>query len=363
MIDLILSEDSRQFQELTRNFAQKEIAPEAHRYDHSGTFPENIFSEAAELGLTSVLLPEEYGGLGLSLSDACVIVEEVAVACAGTALTLVGNLFALAPLLVAADKTSLERVSTALVEGGFVGRVLAPAKLTVENGQKKLESGDLLVLNGEHGSFFVVPAKDDSMQLQFFLLQKDQLRTQAALPRFGLKAADIATMSADNVQLLEQNMVKFGGSGEELLARSELLTAPLFAACATGIIRAALEHSLRYSKERNAFGQPISSFQAVAFMMSDMARSYQAARLMTWRAARLYDTGTYDQVSALAACGFAMDGAMVAATDAVQIFGGYGYSKEYPVEKLMRDAKLLQMLQPTSFETRVSLGRELLAMR
>ncbi len=362
MIDLILSEDSRQFQELTRKFAQKEIAPQAHQFDHDGAFPEAVFQEAGTMGLMSVLLPEEFGGPGLSLSDACVIVEEFAMACAGTAMTPVGNLIALAPLLVADDKSKLAKCAERLSSNGFAGAALSQAKCSINTGGKfNLSAERLTVLNGNRADKIVVSGFDSSSsQRRLFLLDRDEVEMVEELPRFGLRCADIAVMQINALVVANDRLI--GEDGNALAEKTLMISLPLIAACASGIIRASLEHSLRYSKERHAFGQPIHSFQSVAFMMSDMARNYQAARLMTWRAARLYDAGAPERMSTLAACGFAVDSAMAAATDAVQIFGGYGYSKEYPVEKLMRDAKLLQMLQPTSFETKVSLGRELLAM-
>lgn len=365
MIDLILTEDCRQFQELTRNFALKEITPHAHQFDHDGKFPREVFDEAAELGLTCVLLPEEFGGAGLSLSDACVIVEELAVACCGTALTVAANLMGLAPLLVTASKSHLAMVGERLSSGGLMGWSMSRARVAANgSGTYVLSADNLTVLNGDHAEYIVVPADDSAGNQSIFLLHRNELNLCGALPRFGLKCADIALMQLEApLTIPSDRLVGAEGEGALVAEKAQMIGSAVVASCAAAIVRAALEHSLNYSKERQAFGQPISSFQSIAFMMADMARSHQAARLMTWRASRLYDAGTPDTISSLAAAGFAVDAAMSAATDAVQIFGGYGYSKEYPVEKLMRDAKLLQMLRPTSHETRVLLGRELLTTR
>lgn len=365
MIDLILSDDSQQFQELTRTFSQKEIAPRAQHLDHEGLFPDDILKEAAEIGLTNVLLPEDLGGMGLTLNDTCVIVEELATACPGVAMNVVSNLLALSPLLVSGNKDLLAHGADAISSQIFAGYAVSLAKYVRKGAQFEITGEKLTVMNGEHGAWIVVCATESSSsQRTLFLLNRDEIQFVGRFPRFGLKSADIAAVDVIGTTVSADRIIGKEGAAPEVQEEAQRINAPLVAACAAAIVRAALEHSLRYSKERQAFGQPISSFQAVAFMMSDMARSYQAARLMTWRAARLYDTGIADKLSGPAARDYALNVAMAAATDAVQIFGGYGYSKEYPVEKLMRDAKLLQMLQhQDSFETRVSLGRELTTVR
>lgn len=364
MSDLILAEESRQFQELTRNFAQKEIARQAHDLDQSGVFPKEIFAEAKGMGLMNVLLPEEAGGLGLSLSDACVIVEEIAVACAATAMTFVASMMALAPLLLLSDKGGKSKFAERMSPEVVAGIALGAAEFTKSGASEySVSAKELVILNGENAEWVLVEATAaDKKSASLFILNRQEIQFLQQVPRLGLKCADLARVDIA-AKVSAERMVGDEGSADKMRARIQCVSAPLMAACATGIIRAALEHSLRYSKERQAFGQPIANFQSIAFMMADMARAHQAARLLTWRAARLHDSGTTDRTSALSALGFAADAAMTAATDAVQIFGGYGYSKEYPVEKLMRDAKVLQMLQPTSFECRVELGRELVTAR
>lgn len=363
MSDLILGEESRQFQELTRNFAQKEIAPKAHAWDHSKAFPEALFAEAAEMGLMNVLLPEEVGGLGLPLNDACVIVEEIAAACAATAVTFVANLIAIAPLLFFDRQSRAQRFFDLLSTVRFCGSNISMVNYSRKGDGFHVFADNATVLNGEHAQWCVVTAYDaaTSHRTSFVLDTKDVEFLEQA-PRLGLNCADIAQVKIAAV-ISKDRMVGEENSGSDLSQRVLSIAAPLLAACAAGVTRSALEHSLRYSKERHAFGQSISNFQSIAFMMADMARYHQASRLLTWRASRLFDTGVMDRTAALSAWGFAADSAMSAATDAVQIFGGYGYSKEYPVEKLMRDAKTLQMLAPTSFESRIELGRELMNAR
>lgn len=361
MSDLILGEETRQFQELTRNFAQKEIAPRAHEWDQRKTFPETIFSEAADIGLMNVMLPEAVGGLGLSLNDACVIIEEIAAACAATATTVLANLLAVTPLLLSDRQMKSAQFSDRLSSLQFCGSNVSRVNYT-KNGEKfRVFADRATVLNGEHAQWCVLTAHDATTSHRtIFVIDRSEIEFLEQAPRLGLNCADIAHVKV-SAMVTADSIVGEENSVFELSQRVMSIAAPLLAACAAGVTRSALEHSLRYSKERHAFGQSISNFQSIAFMMADMARYHQASRLLTWRASRLYDTGVVDRTAALSAWGFAADAAMSASTDAVQIFGGYGYSKEYPVEKLMRDAKTLQMLEPTSFESRVELGRELIA--
>ena len=183
----------------------------------------------------------------------------------------------------------------------------------------------------------------------------------AQIYKLGRRCADICRVQLKDMELSTENLLGEAGEGRAICLESNCISSSFVAAHATGLMRNALENSVRYSKERQTFGKPIGKHQAVGFMLADMAKNVQCARLMTWKAAVLFDGGERDHTSALVARSFAIDAAMAVATDAVQIYGGYGYSKEYPVERLMRDAKMMQMMAGSSFEIKSKIAEELLA--
>lgn len=355
MADLILSEDSKQYQDLARDFSQNELAPRAEAFDHCGELPKDLWKKAWELGLINARLPEEFGGLGLSLLDATVITEELAAGCAGISAAFWGNDLAVAPLLVAGAKEQKQKyLEPLLSEFSLAGYCFG--ELTArKNGDGWALAGEAIALNGTQSAWLLVEARTaDGITGLIVKNAAPGVVADKKAARIGLKAADLTSVRFDNAIGLPVCQ-----QWESMKTKIETVTAPIIAAVATGIGRAAMEHAVRYSKERYTMGQPIANHQAVGFMLADMAKNTEASRLLTRKAAWLVDHNEGCLTESLNARHFATEMAMVTATDAVQVFGGYGYSREYPVEKLMRDAKMLQAYCNNAVETRLQVGRKL----
>lgn len=369
MTDLILSEDSKEYQNLARDFFENEVASKSESLDHKASIPLDLYKKCWELGLATALIPEEFGGLGLSLWDSCVIAEEAGKSSGGFSALLEGNVLAIAPLLVAGSDEQKAQYLSKLTDEAKLAAFIFPSSRDLPKYRKtdagfELSGTNLIALNGENASWYVVLAENAEKNEQtMFVFDAGQagLNCQGQISKLGRRCADICSINLNGVKLQEANVVGNIGNGPDLYNESSVISKSVIAAHATGIIAGALQASTRYSKERVTFGKPISSHQAVGFMLADMAKSAQAARTMTWKSAWLYDAGNGDHMEAKCAQVFAVDAAMAAATDAVQVFGGYGYSKEYPVERLMRDAKMMQMMCDSSHDLKIEIGQELLA--
>ncbi len=375
-----LSDDEKALQEAARKFAREVMRPRSAHYDEKSEFPREIITQAAELGFMNMTLPAEVGGLELPHVAQALIAEELAWGCSGMATSMIANDLALLPLVLGASAEQKERflrpftgdptrlASFALTEPG-AGSDVAGLRTTarregdfyVLNGQKQWIS------NGEYAHHFTVFATTDTSKKHKGLLC---LVVERTLPegfttgkhenKMGQRASNTVTLNFDNVKVPVANRIGEEGEGF-LLAMSTLDNSrPLTAMFAIGIARAAMEHALDYSRQRQQFGKPIAEFQAIQFMLADMAADIEAARLLTHKSAWLLDDGQRNTLVSSYAKRFAADMAMKATTDAVQIYGGYGYSREYPVEKLMRDAKLIQVYEGTSQVQRIVIARELI---
>jgi acyl-CoA dehydrogenase len=376
MTDLHLSEESKEYQNLARDFFQNEVCPESEKLDAEAYFPADLYKAAWELGLATTFIPEVYGGLGLSLWDSTVIAEEAGAASGGFAAILEGNALALAPILLSGSEAQKQEYLTVLTTEPGLGAYCfseaadgssfpqAAASYSRSGNKYVLNADGLVALNGEHAVwFFVLARQADGGELSAFVLPGDLpgIARGAQIAKLGRRCADICSLQLKQVELSDENLIGRAGAGADLVLESSCLSACIVAAQATGLMRCALEHSVRYARERQTFGKPIGKHQAIGFLLADMAKNLECARLMTWKAASLFDHEARDIAQALGARSFAVDAAMALATDAVQIYGGYGYSKEYPVERLMRDAKMMQMIAGGSFELKCRLAEEAVA--
>jgi acyl-CoA dehydrogenase len=373
MTDLVLSKESEEFRDLARDFARKEIAPESATFDRTGEFPSKIYKQASELGLFNCRLPEKFGGMGLSLFDTCVIYRELGAACTGIAAAFQGNDLFMTPLMVSGSaeqkQTYLGAMANGLIFGGYCfGPYEQDQALSYEKsgGRFTISGRQIAAINATNARALILFAyqQDGNGPLSAFVVPADSegIMIKERLPAMGRRACDLTFIDFDKVVASPVNLLGAEGDGLNILTACQAVTLPLLAAQATGIIDSALTNALRYSQERKTFGKAISTYQALNFMLADMAKDAEASMIMTLKAAWLADHGqSCWRQSALAKC-FAADAAMKAATDAVQIYGGYGYSKEYPVEKLMRDAKALQLAESTSHNLRVKLGQELVGV-
>lgn len=376
MTDLILSEESKQYQDLARDFFQNEVAAKSEQLDHEGVYPAHLYKAAWELGLASTLIPEDFGGLGLPLWDCAVMAEEAGAASGGVAAVFEANSLACAPILVAGTEQQKQTYLSKLAEEPALAGFCFPSaadsfspfsqvKVSAKGKKFILNSKSLLAANGENAAWYFVIAQDeDSGAASAFVFPSDMpgITRGAQIQKLGRRCSDICKIELENLELGEEHLLGRAGQGRSVIAEANCISATIVAAHATGLMRCGLEHCIRYSKERQTFGKPIAKHQAIGFMIADMAKNTQCARLMSWKAASLFDQSLRDQIQALCAKSFAIDAAMVVATDAVQVYGGYGYSKEYPVERLMRDAKMMQMMAGSSFELKCTIGEEQLAL-
>jgi len=378
MIGFELTEDQLMYRKLARDFAQREIAPKAAYHDQTGEYPWDICRKAWETGLMNTHIPQAYGGPGLSVLDGCIIAEEIAAACSGIGTAMEANTLAEAPVIVGGSEEQKRKWLTPMIEefrlaaycvtepdaGSDVAAIKTTARKVgseyVINGSKMwITNGGvadwyfvLALSNPTRGargmSAFIVPSKSEGVEIG----KKEQ--------NMGQRASDTRAITFHDVVVPEENRVGQEGRGFFLAMSAFDHTRPPVAAAAVGVARSAMEHSIRYAKERQAFGVPIARHEAVSFMIADMARDIEAARLLIWKAAWKIDKGERNTLEAALGKLMAADTCMRVTTDAVQIFGGYGFNREYPVEKLMRDAKVFQIYEGTSQIQRYIVSKEVI---
>jgi acyl-CoA dehydrogenase len=380
MLDFTLTEQQRNIRELAHDFAEKEIRPVAWEYDRDATWPEQIISQAWEVGLMNSQLPEKYGGAGASYVDGVLIGEELAWGCAAIGTTLGTNELAAAPVLLGgSEKTKAEYLgmlteapklaSFCLTEPDAGSDVSAMRTTAVRRGDKYVINGSkVFISNGGYADWYTVYAKTDKdaghRGISAFVVPRDDTVTvDKHEDKMGLRASNTAAISFNETEVPAQNLLGDENHGFKLAMMTLDRTRPGVAAIATGIARAAFEFATEYSKQRVQFGVPIAMHQAIQFMIADMTTEIEASRLLAWQSAVLLDQGKRNTLQSSHAKRFAADTAMKVATDAVQIYGGYGFIKDYPVEKLMRDAKIMQLYEGTSQIQRLVIAREVLLPR
>src|SRR3954469_13824559 len=380
MVDFTLTDEQKALREMAHDFAANEMRPVAWELDKEGTWPEDIMRKAHELGLMNNHAPEEYGGPGLGYLDGCLIEEELAWGCSGIATSIGANGLASAPIgLGASEKVqreffgelteSYKLASFCLTEPDAGSDVSGMRTRAVKQGDKYVLNGSkCFITNGGYADFFTVYAKTDPdaghRGISAFLVRKaDSVIADKKEDKLGQRASNTATSTFNDTEVDEKYLLGEENKGFKLAMMTLDRTRPGVAAMATGIARAAFEFATGYSKERVQFGVPIAMHQAIQFMIADMATKVHLARLATWHSAALLDQGKRNTLESSHAKRFAADSAMEVTTDAVQVYGGYGFIKEYPVEKLMRDAKIMQLYEGTSQIQRLVIARETLLPR
>jgi acyl-CoA dehydrogenase len=377
-VDFALSEEQLLLRETASRFAKEVIAPVAGEFDQSGEFPRDIIRQAWELGLASTAVPEEYGGVGLSLVDSCIVTEALSWGCSGMTTSIMANDLGIMPVLVggneAQKKEWLERfaaefclVAFCLSEPNAGSDVAGLQLLAEKDGEDYVLTGTKCwITNGGEADYYTVFATLDRASrhkgIVAFVIPSDLegISLGKKEDKMGQRASDTRVINFDGVRVPAANRLGAEGEGFKVAMRTLDRTRPSIGALACGIAQRALDEAVGYAQERKAFGFPIAGFQAVQFMLADMAKSIEAARLLTLQSAWMIDQGqNASKYSSFAKC-FATDMAMDVTTDAVQVFGGNGYTKEYPVEKLMRDAKLMQIYEGTNQIQRLVIARELL---
>ncbi len=377
MIDFSLTEEQKQLTALARDFAADVIAKAARPHDESGEFPMDICRQAWELGLMNIHVPEECGGLGLGSLDGCLIAEELAAGCSGIYTALEANVLAEEPVIQAGTPeqkklwltpmTEEFRLASYAVTEPDAGSDVSSIKTrAVRHGDEYVINGNKMWITGagQASWFFVLAYTDPEKKyagMSGFVVPADLpgVKVGKKEQNMGQRASDTRAVTFEDVKIPAANRLGNEGEGWKIAMSAFDHTRPPVAAGAVGVARSAMEHSIRYAKERRAFGRPIADLQAIAFMIADMAKDVAAARHLVHHAAWLIDNGHRNTKEAAFAKCFAADTAMRVTTDAVQVFGGYGFSREYPVEKLMRDAKVFQIYEGTSQIQRVIMAREI----
>ena len=373
-----LSDDEKALQDTARKFARDVMRPKAAHCDETSTFPKEIIQQASELGLMNLTIPAEFGGMELPHVAQAIVTEELAWGCSGMCTSMISNDLALLPIEIGGSKEQKEKflrpfttgfrlASFGLTEPG-AGSDVAGLRCTarregdfyVVNGQKQW------ITNGEYADQYTLfctsdPAKRHKGIMCLVVEGRPQgLTVGKHENKMGQRASNTVTLTFEDVKVPVANRIGQEGEGFMIAMATLDNSRPLTAMVAIGIARAAMEHAIDYSKQRTQFGKPIADFQAIQFMIADMASDIEASRLLTYKSAWLLDDGQRNTLVSSYAKRFSADMGMKATTDAVQIFGGYGYSREYPVEKLMRDSKLIQIYEGTSQVQRLVIARELL---
>jgi acyl-CoA dehydrogenase len=380
VVDLTLTDEQKDLRELAHSFAEKDIRKVAWDYDKEGTWPQDIIDKAWEVGLMNTHIAEEYGGPGLDYLSGCLIEEEVGWGCSGIGTSLMANGLASAPVSLGGTDGVKKQYLTMLTEAPKLasfcltepdaGSDVSGMKTTAtKKGDKYVINGSkCFITNGGYADWFTVYAKTDKdaghRGISAFVVPKDDTVTvDKKEDKLGQRASNTATITFNETEIPAENLLGEENHGFKLAMMTLDRTRPGVAAMAVGIARAAFEFASDYSKERVQFGVPIAMHQAVAFMIADMATKVEASRLLVWQSASLLDQGKRNTLAASHAKRFSADSAMEVATDAVQVYGGYGFIKEYPVEKLMRDAKIMQLYEGTSQIQRLVIAKEILMGR
>jgi acyl-CoA dehydrogenase len=378
-VSFALTEEQKELKRLARTFAEREIRPHEAEHDAEQRHPAELIAHAHEVGLMNLHVPPEYGGLGLSAFDGMLVGEELNWGCSGIATSILANGLGSGPVILFGSEDQKARwlpslierpilCSFALSEPGAGSDVAALRSTAARDGDGYVLNGSkTFITNAGHADWAVVFAKTDPAAgrrgISAFVVPMSSpgVTIEKHLEKMGQRATDTSAFALHDVRVPVENRLGEEGEGFKIAMATLDFTRPGTAIGAVGVAQAAYEHAVAYSKERVTFDLPIAMHQAIGFMVADMATEIQAARLLCWQAAWLIDQrlGREATLHSSFAKRFAADTAMKVTTDAVQVLGGYGYIKEYPVEKLMRDAKLFQIYEGTSQIQRLVIAREI----
>ncbi|HAH95786.1 MAG TPA: acyl-CoA dehydrogenase [Firmicutes bacterium] len=366
-MDFKLTAEQEMLRKTVQEFAAKEVAPTAAQRDEDEQFSRDIYNKVGALGLTGIPFPEEYGGAGWDNLTYIIAVEELSRACASTGITFSASISLAAwPILAYGTPEQKKQFLTPLADGSKLGAfgltesgagtdAAAQQTIATADGDNYILNGvKTFITNGGEAEIYVIMAMTDRSKgtrgISAFIVEKDTpgFTFGAVERKMGIRASATQELIFRDCRIPKTNLLGREGDGFKI-AMATLDGGRIgVAAQALGIAQRALDEAVKYAKERRQFGKPISSFQGISFMLADMATQVEAARLLTYRAAYQKDQGQpYSKEAAMAKM-FASDAAMQVTTNAVQVFGGYGYSREYPVERLMRDAKITQIYEGTN---------------
>jgi acyl-CoA dehydrogenase len=377
MIGFDLTAEQRSLQEKASRFAREVILPVAARLDREGEFPLDIMEKAYAEGFLSPLVPREYGGGGLGVLDTCILSEELASADMGIFVSIFVSTLALYPIVKFGTEDQKEahlrpfcrkfNLASYCLSEPHVGS--DPASLetaaALDGGDYVLNGTKMWITNAGYANLFLVFATVDRQKKHKGILSFivpagiPGIRRGGPIDKMGQRASNTTTVSFKNVRVPKENLLGGTADGFKKAMAALDITRPMIAIGAVGLARSAMELATRYAQKRVQFGVPIASHQAVQFMLADMAIGIEAARLLVWRAASMADQGLRTSKESAISKAFAADVAMKVTTDAVQILGGYGYIKDYPVERMMRDAKVTQILEGSNQVQRLVVANHL----
>jgi acyl-CoA dehydrogenase len=382
-VSFALSDEQKALRALAREFAEKEIRPKEAEYDERMRHPADVIGTAHELGLMNLHVPEEYGGPGLGCFDGMLVGEELYRGCSGMGTSISANGLGSGPVIIAGSEEQKATWLPPLLEEPILcsfglsepgaGSDVASLKTTAarEGDEYVLNGSKTFITNAGYAAWTVVFAKTDpkggarGMSAFVVPMESPGVTIEKHLDKMGQRSTDTSAFALQDVRVPAANRLGEEGDGFKIAMATLDFTRPGTAIGAVGVAQAAYDHAVAYAKERVTFDVPIAMHQGVNFMIADMATEIEASRLLTWQAAWMLDEG-YGRKATLYssfAKRFAADTAMKVTTDAVQVFGGYGYTKEYPVEKLMRDAKLFQIYEGTSQIQRLVIAKEIFLPR
>jgi acyl-CoA dehydrogenase len=374
-MDFMLNEEQKSLQKKAREFAIREVLPVARKYDESEEFPLPVIKKAWEEGLLNTGIPKEYGGQGYGLLSSCIVVEEISSACPGIATSIFDNNLGGEPIIIGGNEEQKQRILNELVNE-FKLIAFATSEPTMGSDVagmkcKAEEDGDEYILNGNkfwitnggYADYITVfatvdPEKKHRGIAAFIVDTKSEgVKLGKHIPKLGQRASNTVSVGLKDVRIPKENVLAKPGRGFVLAMQTFSHTRPAIGAFACGCARSAMEYSIDYAQKREAFGRSIGNYQVIQEKIANMYKDIEAARLLTYKAAWEADQGMDNNLSSSIAKAFASDVVMNVTTEAIQIFGGYGYLRTYPVEKLFRDAKLYQIYEGTSEIQRIVISR------
>ncbi|MCW2922469.1 MAG: acyl-CoA dehydrogenase [Thermoleophilia bacterium] len=384
-----LTDDQKEYRTLAHDFAEGEIRPVAAEADQQSKLPIEVLRKGWDTGLMNLHVPEQYGGAGLGSLDGVLVMEELAWGCSGIATSMEANGLGAAPVIIAGTEAQKEKYLGMLTEdfkfsafgltepgaGSDVSGIQTTATLSEDGTHYVINGSKTFITNAEIADWITIFAMTDKSAghrgLTAFIMDvkkpdgspADGFTCEGHMDKLGQRASPTNAIAFMDMKIPVENRLGEEGEGFKIAMKTLDATRPGVGGMATGVARAALEYAMAYAVERVQFGMPIAMNQGVNFLIADMATNIEAARLLTWQGAWLHDQGKRATLQSSHAKRFAADSCMSATTDAVQIFGGYGYTKEYPVEKLMRDAKIFQIYEGTSQIQRLVIAKELMMPR
>jgi len=372
-----LNEEQEMIRDLVKQIAQEKVTPVAAELDEKGEFPWELMKLFAESDLFALFVPEEYGGLGKGVLDLCIVMEELSKACAGVSVSYAASALGTYPIILFGSEEQKKKYLPQIASGKkLTAFALTESEAGSDAGSIRttaIRDGDDYIINGNkqwitnggEAEIYTIIAMTDkkkgSRGASAFIVEKDTpgFSFGKKEDKMGIRCSATRELIFNDCRISKENLI--GKEGMGFLAAMKTLdkSRPGVAAQAVGIAQGALDDAIKYARERIQFGKPISSFQGIQFMLADMATQIEAARALLYAGARYIDSGAKDiaKISSMTKL-FASDVAMKVTTDAVQIFGGYGYMKDYPVEKRMRDAKITQIYEGTN-----QIQREVIALQ